>query len=83
MRNGGAGAAGMTVEKNIELNEVVRIRILRTISLEHTVFKLIFDKIVEAEGNNDLYILISSWERITITTKTSSNEMMYNLKIFH
>ena len=58
MRNGGAGNAGMTVEKNIELNEVVRIRILRTISLEHTVFKLIFDKIVEAEVNEDLYIRI-------------------------
>ena len=40
--NGGAGAAGMAVEKNIELNEVVRIRILRTISLEHTVFKTYF-----------------------------------------
>ena len=42
MRNGGAGAAGMTVEKNIELNEVVRIRILRTILLEHIVFKTYF-----------------------------------------
>ena len=27
--NGGAGAAGKTVEKNIELNKVVRIRILK------------------------------------------------------
>ena len=78
MRNGGAGAADMTVEKNIELNEVVRIRIQRTQYL-----KLIFDEIAEAEGNKDSYILISSWERISITTKTSSNEMMYNLKIFH
>ena len=42
MRNGGAGAADMTVEKNIELNEVVRIQILITISLEHTVFKTYF-----------------------------------------
>ena len=40
--NGGAGAAGMAVEKNIELNEVVRIRLLRTISLEHTVYKTYF-----------------------------------------
>ena len=40
--NGGAGAAGMTVEKNIELNKVVRIQILRTISLKHTVYKTYF-----------------------------------------
>ena len=78
MRNGGAGAADMTVEKNIELNEVVRIRIQRTQYL-----KLIFDEIAEAEGNKDSYILISSWERITITSETSSNEMMYNVEIFH
>ena len=45
IRIGGAGAAGMTVEKNIELNEGVngvRILILRYISLEHTVFKTYF-----------------------------------------
>ena len=41
LRNGGVGAAGMTGEKNIKLNEV-RIRLLRTISLEHTVYKTYF-----------------------------------------
>ena len=68
--NGGAGAARMTDVKNIELSKVVRIRILRTISLKHTVYKF-FLIMVEAEVNKDLYILIFSRERIIMTTKTS------------